>query len=320
MNYKSFSDLSNDIRENISKIQHQQFDLIVGLPRSGMIPAYMIALYLNLECTDLKSFIDNKPLKKGTTRGSKKALTLPHEATRILMIDDSIMSGKSLEKDLLLIPENLGGGRITTLAIYSSTKSRDDVDMFFEYLPSPRVFEWNIFHHGILLKTSVDIDGVLCIDPTEEENDDGEKYIDFILNATPLFLPTTKIHSLVTSRLEKYRSETEKWLSKHNIVYDNLIMLNLPSKEERQRLRAHGSHKGKYYKNSETVFFIESDARQSLEICYLTGKSVYCVDNNRIYNPSELNMLVKRTKKLREYIPDPIKNILRPFKRLLSKK
>ncbi len=313
MNYKSFADLSNDIRKNISKVQSQQFDLVVGLPRSGMVPAYMIALYLNIECTDLKSFIDNKSLKKGTTRSPKKVLNFPHEAKKILVVDDSIMSGLSLVKDLKMVPNNLRKS-ITTLVIYSSTSSRNDVDIFFIFLPLPRVFEWNIFHHSILLKTCIDIDGVLCIDPTEDENDDGEKYIEFILNATPLFLPTSRIHSLVTSRLEKYRSETEQWLSKYNIVYDNLIMLDLPSKEERQRLGAHGKHKANYYKNSDTVFFIESDAGQSSEICYLTGKTVYCVESNRMYNPNELNMIMRKQKSLREYLPEPIKKILRPMK------
>ena len=247
MNYKSYSDLSNDIRKNIFKVQSQQFDLVVGLPRSGMVPAYMVALHLNINCIDVISFTHNLPLKKGYTRHLKDELEFPHDAKKILFIDDSIISGNSLSKDLKPIHKQLRQ-KITTLAVYSSTLSRNDVDIFLEFLPLPRVFEWNVFHHSILLKTCIDIDGVLCIDPTEEENDDGEKYINFILNATPLFLPTARIHSLVTSRLEKYRSETEIWLSKHNIIYDNLIMLDLPTKEERQRLKAHGTHKAKYYK------------------------------------------------------------------------
>ena len=313
MNYKSFSDLSSDIRKNISEIQNKQFDLVVGLPRSGMVPAYIIALYLNIECTDLRSFIDNKPLKKGSTRNFTRSINSPHEAKKILIVDDSIMSGLSLANDLKLIPSGLIKN-ITTLAIYSSTSSRDDVDVFLKYLPSPRVFEWNIFHHNFLSKTCVDIDGVLCVDPSEEDNDDGDKYINFILNATALFLPTTRIHSLVTSRLEKYRPETEQWLSQHNIIYDNLIMLDLPSKEERQRLRAHGTHKAKYYKESESKFFIESEANQALKISQLTGKAVFCVDNNTMYNPSLISIIRKNPKELKNYIHIQIKNILRPFK------
>ena len=254
MNYKSFADLSEDIRKNIDRVQSQQFDLVVGLPRSGMIPAYMIALHLNVECTDLNSFIENKMLKKGSTKGSRKHLNYPREAEKILLIDDSIFSGNSLKKDLNLIPENIRK-KITTLAIYSSKVKRDDVDMFFEHLTFPRVFEWNIFHHGVLSKSCFDIDGVLCVDPTDEENDDGEKYIDFLINAAPLFLPTRKVHSLVTSRLEKYRPETELWLKKHNILYDNLIMLDLTSMEERRRLGVHAQHKADYYQKIRHYLF-----------------------------------------------------------------
>ncbi len=318
MNYKSFSDLSNDIRKNIFKVQSKQYDLVVGLPRSGMVPAYMIALYLNIDCTDLGSFIENRPLKKGMTRGIKNILEFPQDAKNILLVDDSIWSGVSLLRDIKLIPEQLRE-KITTLAVYSTKPKRDDVDFFLEYLPVPRVFEWNIFHHDMLTRACLDIDGVLCLDPTEEENDDGDKYIDFILNATPLFLPTTRIHSLVTSRLEKYRSETEKWLSKHNIIYDNLIMLDLPSKEERLRLKAHGTHKAKYYKNSKIEFFIESDASQALEICKLAGKAVFCIDNNSMYNPNLTSKILKNPKSLKKYIPYSIKKSLMNAQLLLNK-
>jgi uncharacterized HAD superfamily protein len=83
----------------------------------------------------------------------------------------------------------------------------------------PRVVEWNIFHNSIISNSCLDIYDVLCKDLTKEENDDGEKYIDFILNAYPLFIPTGKIFILVTSLLEKYRKETEVWVNKRNIEY-----------------------------------------------------------------------------------------------------
>lgn len=63
----------------------------------------------------------------------------------------------------------------------------------------------------------MDIDGVLCADPTPEENDDGEKYRHFLLNTPPLFIPKVTIGTLVTSRLEKYRPETEAWLQKNHV-------------------------------------------------------------------------------------------------------
>jgi adenine/guanine phosphoribosyltransferase-like PRPP-binding protein len=45
MNYKSYNDLSVDININVCKINFQNFDIIVGIPRSGIVPAYMVSLY-----------------------------------------------------------------------------------------------------------------------------------------------------------------------------------------------------------------------------------------------------------------------------------
>ena len=103
----------------------------------------------------------------------------------------------------------------------------------------PRYFQWNIFNHPDLEKTCFDIDGVLCPDPTSSQNDDGEEYIEFIENTPPLYLPGQTIGCIVTSRLEKYRVPTQKWLAKHQIKYKELKMLNLPTKEARQKANNH---------------------------------------------------------------------------------
>jgi hypothetical protein len=49
------------------------------------------------------------------------------------------------------------------------------VDYYFENVPLPRYFQWNILNHTTLEKACFDIDGA---DPLPEQNDDGEKYID----------------------------------------------------------------------------------------------------------------------------------------------
>lgn len=316
MNYKSFNDLRNDIKKHLPTLQGHNFDLVVGLPRSGMIPAYIIALFLNIECTDLTSFINNVRLKKGRTRPTKSTIEYPHDAKNILVVDDSIWSGESLKRDLSSIPSFLIS-KLTSLAIYSTEKARDDIDLFFEHVPTPRLFEWNIFHHKSLSEASVDIDGVLCVDPTTEQNDDGEAYKNFILNAQPLFIPTTEIHSLVTSRLEKYRAETETWLNKNGIAYKHLIMLDLPNKEERLRLGAHGKHKASYFKSARTQFFIESEVSQAKEICVLSGKPVYCVDNNTFYQPNTLSLLKNNPRGFKKYIPNRIFKILLHIRKAL---
>jgi len=308
MNYKSYSDLVTDIKENISHLQGKGFDLVVGIPRSGMIPAYIIASFLNIHCTDRNSFLLNIPLQKGLTKKLPAGLKFPSEAKKILLVDDSINSGNSLKK--ILSDFSVNKQKVITLAIYSSLKKRDDVDIFFKYLSYPRVFEWNIFHHEVLANASVDIDGVLCIDPTNEENDDGTKYRYFLNKTKPYILPTLKIHSLVTNRLEKYRNETENWLNKWGIQYDNLIMLDLPTKEERIRLKIRAKHKAEYYKKSKTQLFIESDPIQAQEILSLSSKDVYCVESNDYYCPKVSQIIKNNPVGLVDLIPNAIINPL----------
>lgn len=292
MNYKNFSDLSADIRDNFHKIQSSDFDLIVGIPRSGMIPAYMIGLHLNAHITDLNGLLENKPLTKGITRNSKKQISNAWDAEKILLVDDSVSSGLSMQETLKKIPLQIQS-KLTKLAIYSDKKNRKDVDIFFVYLPHPRIFEWNIFHHSITKNACLDIDGVLCVDPLETDNDDDQKYLDFIQNAPPLFIPSSKVFALVTSRLSKYRRETETWLKKYNIEYEHLIMLENTTAEERREKGLHAPHKANFYKNCKADLFIESDSNQAAKIAHLAKKPVYCVDDNLMYQSEGLGVFTK---------------------------
>lgn len=104
MNYKTYSDLSRDIKNNLHLLRDKNYDLVVGIPRSGMIPAYMLALELNLDCTSLPSFLKNARLARGKTRNSRFNLSFPSEACNILLVDDSIASGGSLKSSLNLLP------------------------------------------------------------------------------------------------------------------------------------------------------------------------------------------------------------------------
>ena len=47
MNYRSIADLNHTILKQLHMLP-RDFDLVVGVPRSGMLPANLIALYLNL--------------------------------------------------------------------------------------------------------------------------------------------------------------------------------------------------------------------------------------------------------------------------------
>lgn len=275
MNYRNINDLNEIILKRLY-ILPRDFDLIVGIPRSGMFPANLLALYLNRPVTDLDSFRNGHVYKAGE-RGQFFDI---NQFKKILVVDDSIASGSALNKCKEQLQELKGKFEIKYCAVYVIPSKTDMVDYYFETVPLPRYFQWNIMNHTILQKACFDIDGVLCVDPTSEENDDGEKYRHFLLNAQPLFIPGSPIGTLVTSRLEKYRSETELWLEKNNVKYSKLVMLDLPNQEARQRANCHASHKAKEYKSSiDYMLFVESSLSQALEINRLTQKPVLCTEN-----------------------------------------
>ncbi|TYA78487.1 phosphoribosyltransferase family protein [Seonamhaeicola marinus] len=274
MNYRNIKDLNNTILQGLSMLP-RDFDLIVGVPRSGMMPANLIALYLNKPYTDIDSFINGHIYKAG----ARSQFFEDSDCKKVLVVDDSIASGsamKECKEKLSHLEEKFD---LKYCAIYTIAGKEKMVDYFFENVPLPRYFQWNILNHTTLEKACFDIDGVLCADPTPEQNDDGEKYIDFILNAPPLFIPGSKIGTIVTSRLEKYRKETETWLAANNIKYNDLIMLDLPNAGARQRLNNHGSHKAKAYMSKPYVLFIESELAQAVEINRISKKPVLCTAN-----------------------------------------
>lgn len=294
MNYRSINDLNNTILKQLHIIP-RDIDLIVGVPRSGMMPANLLALYLNLPYTDIHSFVEGKIYKSG----ARRQYFSESNYKKVLVVDDSVASGSALKeckKDLAHLESKFD---IKYCVVYYTPENRSLADYSFEAVATPRYFQWNIFNHSTLDKACFDIDGVLCVDPLEVENDDGAKYKIFLDTAAPLFIPGSKIGTIVTSRLEKYRAKTEAWLDNNGIKYDTLVMLDLPDMQARRKANNHAGHKAKEYKKSNYNLFIESDLRQAIEINRITKKPVFCTANFKmIYGSESLIYNVKSGKHL----------------------
>jgi uncharacterized HAD superfamily protein/adenine/guanine phosphoribosyltransferase-like PRPP-binding protein len=281
LNYKTYKDLSYDLKKNLYKIP-SNIDLIVGIPRSGIVPAYMLALMLSKQACSIREFISGDFKSVATYR-----VNLNKEVKNVLIIDDSINTGRASLDTKKLIKDS--GLEQRYNIFYAAVYYKDDnykqfIDIAFEKVPQPRVFQWNYLNHAFLKDAAFDIDGVLCVDPTNEENDDGENYKHFLLNAQPLFIPKHKIPYIITSRLEKYRQETEEWLHKNNVQYDHLIMLSGYTAEERKKMNMHGKFKAEQYnKLFDIQLFIESNRKQAEEIANLSNKLCFCTATDELF-------------------------------------
>lgn len=277
LEFRTFGDLAHCIRTNLHKLPSDA-DLVVGVPRSGMIPAYTIALFMNKRCCSLDEFLSDTEISTGARPVGAMSIR------KVLVVDDSCFSGSALARTKERLKAVAGKYEFVFAAVYGRTESADKLDCCLELVDGRRVWQWNYLNHSLAGSACFDMDGVLCADPTPEENDDGAKYLNFIKNAKPLYIPSYKIRAIVTSRLEKYREPTETWLREHGVQYDELVMLNMATAEERRRANCHAAFKAEAYKARErTTLFVESEERQAKEIAFLSGKDVLCVATDKLY-------------------------------------
>jgi uncharacterized HAD superfamily protein/hypoxanthine phosphoribosyltransferase len=285
INYRTYSDLARDVRRAAAALP-RDLALIVGVPRSGMIPAYMLSAFLHVPVCTLPEYLHGI----APSSGSRPVRLASNGGQRVLIVDDSVQTGASMQRtrrDLILCKRS---DDFVFFAVYATMESKDMVDIHSSIVEQPRLFQWNYSNHAILSLSCVDMDGVLCLDPTDEQNDDGDLYREFLMGAKPLYVPMHTVFAIVTSRLEKYRNETETWLRENNVRYERLCMLDLPSKAERQKMNAHAKFKSKVYSGlGEAILFIESDREQALEIARETKKQVICIATDEMFSADPID-------------------------------
>ncbi len=269
MNLRSVADMDRAIARNLWKLDRSQFDIVVGIPRSGMIAASIVATYLQMPLATLEGYL------AGIVHGRSG---VPSKASdRILLVDDTSNKGGAMARAVAMLKGRAKA--ITRCAVFGPYQVEDPatiIDVWFEECRGPRGFSWNIWKHARLPRWAFDFDGVLCRDPTKQENDDGPRYREFIRTAPPLFLPTRPIGHIVTGRLEKYRADCEDWLARYGVEYQQLHMINLPSKVERMAAGGRGRWKASIAIEVGAEMFIESCPNQARTIAAKARIPVWC--------------------------------------------
>ncbi len=297
MEFKSYADLEADVISLMPRLP-RDLDLVVAIPRSGLVPASMIALHMNLPITDLKGLYEGRVLASGHRTLRREAGKSTDRPLNVLIVDDSVGSGDQLREIRAELARRALPHRIQVAVIYATPVGAPLVDFYSKQVPTLRhFFAWNVMHHNAISTWCVDIDGVLCRDCTVAEDDEGDRYAQFLQNVEPLFLPTSKVGWLVTGRLERNRSATEAWLQSHNIAYDALVMHPARTNAERKASGGGGAFKGAFYRTVDAGLFIESSEWEADHIARLTGKAVLCMDTRAMVRPKPLAVLAKVARK-----------------------
>lgn len=285
MKYITISDLSETIRKNIWKIP-RDIDFIIGVPRSGMIAASMISSYLNVPLIDIESYLNGMKPYGGLRL---KYFSSNHVSTnKALVVDDTVYAGTSMTRTREKL-SRIKGMKFIYSCVYLEGTGENTIDLYLEDVRqkdlSIVLYEWNILqHHDKFMEHCLyDIDGVFCLDPPDERKND--EYIEYIRNAKPLFIPRTKIGGIITYRLVKNKDITTKWLHENGVSYNEIIMFDAMSWEERHRRNIPPEkYKGDFYKTHGNYrLFVESNDHQAMRISEISGKPVYCVETNKLY-------------------------------------
>ena len=261
----------------------RQYDLVVGVPRSGMLIASIVALKLG------KGLTTPDLLKKGEYWHSNRAgqkLSLD-EIKHIIVIDDSVDKGRAMAKAMADIDAVDADFSVTKAALIVKEETKHNADLYYKIIEAPRTFEWNILHRKISSYVSdgvlaVDLDGVLCPNPPKGADNDEEWYVEWMKSANPFLIPGFEIDYIVTCRLEKYRAITEAWLAEQNVRYKELIMWDVPTKADRGD--GFAKHKIEALLQIKPEMFWESNRQQAEAIWKKTHIPTLCIDDMTMFN------------------------------------
>lgn len=286
MNWVSYEQLILDTQQFALQLPQDTVG-IVGIPRSGMLVASLVALARNLPLGELDAFCKSGSFFSSGSRYGVRTKPVGDTGT-VIVLDDSIHCGRTMRTARRQLAGTGLVGRVIFACIYAEREvATRYVDRWHRVIEQPRLFEWNWLHHGLLAMAMLDFDGVLCEDPTVSEVENEEGYIRHLESAKPLLVPTVQVGWVVTTRLERWRSLSEAWLRAQRVVYGELVMLDGVSAARRRSEGLHADWKASHYTRTEALLFIESNPRQAERIATITGKPVLCPVVSRVYGPSE---------------------------------
>jgi len=275
------------IKNLIPKISKLNLSGIVGIPRSGFLPASICATALNLPLYT----ISNKKIaicNSISDFGGCRMGSYTNDSEKLLILDDTLFSGYTLDE----IKNTLGGDHHYGV-VYCKPNGLSHVDVYGEELNEPHLLEWHFFNSGHVEKTLFDLDGVFSPNVPMSCCVDNDKYEEYILNVEPFYHRLPKVHKLkaiVTGRLDKFRKITEEWLEKYNIEYEDLIMF--PTEKEKQRDANHvqevGQYKADVYKKSNAEFFMESEKSEGVVIRDVSKRVVILPNQGLVFGAVDL--------------------------------
>lgn len=239
---------------------------VVGIPRSGMIPASILATMLHLPLMTL----DDEPRDVGRGVRARNYRLADHDAAPLLVVDDTVYAGHAMGRARKLI----GDRPAVFAAVFVHPSAARSVDHFGRLLHPPHLLEWNLLNNGTLSGraeylpggVALDFDGIVCTDgdPTR-----------------PLMIPRAlPIPLVITGRAEHHRAATLDWCERWGVRIERLEMRPGDVGEDWPSI---ARWKAGVYRTAPQSLYVESDPQQARLIAAESKKPVVCPAAEEVY-------------------------------------
>lgn len=285
MYYKSINDMNDAILRGLEKFPTDA-DLVVGIPRSGLLAGNMISLYLNLPLTDLKGLGERRLLGNGKRPLPGSSERVFEDARKIIVVDDCVSRGTEMLKTKKLIEEWGYADRVVYASVFCFPERPDIADINLEIIPRPMCFQWSCMHTPEINSNCVDLDGLLAARIAPESAKTKKSYLEQLSIANPIFTPTVEIGCIFAHRPEFSRDVTERWLEQHRIKYKRLILLPDDVYENSNEHTKIADVFSSIFKEEQYRLYLSGDDRVSAEVADQTGKPVMSIRNSSMLNIS----------------------------------
>ena len=128
--------LENEVDNLFRRIDYKP-DIVIGIARGGVVPALLLASRLHV-CSGDVYFLTVK--KNGQERMVRTEITENISGKNILLVEDMLESGKSLEAAKAYLENK--GARVKTACLYTSTTTSVIPDFYIKVERIPVKFPW----------------------------------------------------------------------------------------------------------------------------------------------------------------------------------
>ena len=264
-------------------------DLVVGISRSGLVPAGLLAFHAHLPLLAVSCGQGLVDVGHGIRLDERRSGPVKH----IVLVDDTVTRGREMTANFQTVRQAYPDAQITRAVVYAHPQALAAVDLYVAVYPGLHFLEWNWPNDGHGTTCVYDFDGILCQDCPPADDDDGPRYRHFLKTVKPLFLPRRgTIPMIVTGRHRIYEPETREWLARHRLEVDRLVMRTFEIDPEVPFAAQIAEFKAARYAETSYMFFAESDPVQARLINEATGRAVICPPIAKVFKPRAVQRAV----------------------------